>query len=65
MPVRVTEDPPDEEVWGFRARPAADALWKELEAFYAVGNRTRCDEVRASLRIPTETCWRPMYFRRQ
>jgi hypothetical protein len=65
VPVRVTGDPHDEEAWGFRARPAADALWKEVEVFYAVGNRTRCDEVRASLGTPTEACWGPVYFRRQ
>lgn len=64
-PVRVTGDPHDEEAWGFRARPATDALWREAEVFYAVGNRTQCDEVRASLGTPTEACWGPVYFRRQ
>lgn len=52
MPVRVTGDPHDEEAWGFRARPAADALWKEVEVFYGVGNRTRCDEVHWAKRGP-------------
>lgn len=65
VPIRVTGDPHDEEAWGFRARPAADALWREAEVFYAVGNQTRCDEVRASLGTPTEACWGPVYFRRQ
>lgn len=65
VPIRVTGDPHDEEAWGFRARPAADALWREPEVFYAVGNQTRCDEVRASLGTPTEACWGPVYFRRQ
>ena len=46
-------------------RPAADALWREAEVFYAVGNQARCDEVRASLGTPTEACWGPVYFRRQ
>ena len=65
VPIRVTGDPHDEEAWGFRARPAADALWREAEVFYAVGNQARCDEVRASLGTPTEACWGPVYFRRQ
>jgi hypothetical protein len=64
-PVRVTGDPRDEEAWGFRARPAANALWKEPEVFYAVGDRTRCDQVRAVLGTPTEECWGPVYFRRE
>ena len=64
-PVRVTGDPRDEEAWGFRARPAANALWKEPEVFYAVGDRTRCDQVRAALGTPTEECWGPVYFRRE
>jgi len=64
-PVRVTGDPADEEAWGFRARPAANALWKESEVFYAVGDRARCDQVRAALSTPTEACWGPVYFRRR
>ena len=64
-PVRVTGDPRDEEAWGFRARPAANALWKEPEVFYAVGDRIRCDQVRAVLSTPTEECWGPVYFRRE
>jgi hypothetical protein len=40
---------------GFRARPAANALW-ESKVFYAVGSRARCDDVRAALATPTETC---------
>ena len=28
VPVHVTGDPHDEEAWGFRARPAANALWE-------------------------------------
>jgi hypothetical protein len=64
-PVHVTGDPHDEEAWGFRARPAANALWKEPEVLYAVGDRVRCDEVRAMLRTPSEACWGPVYFRRQ
>lgn len=63
--VRVTGDPRDEEAWGFRARPAANALWKEPEVLYAVGDRTRCDQVRAALGTPTEACWGPVYFRRE
>ena len=63
-PVRVTGDPHDEEAWGFRARPAANALWKEPEVFYAVGDRARCDEVRAALGTPSEACWGPVYFHR-
>jgi len=54
-----------EEAWGFRARPAATALFKEPEVFYAVGNQARCDQVRAALSTPTEACWGPVYFRRQ
>ena len=65
VPIRVTGDPHDEEAWGFRARPTADALLREAEVFYAVGNLTRCDEVRASLGTPTEACWGPVYFRRR
>ena len=64
-PVRVTGDPRDEEAWGFRARPAVTALWREPEVFYAVGDRTRCDQVRAGLGTPTEECWGPVYFRRE
>jgi hypothetical protein len=64
-PVHVTGDPRDEEAWGFRARPAANALWKEPEVLYAVGDRARCDEVRAALDTPSEACWGPVYFRRQ
>ena len=63
--VHVTGDPHDEEAWGFRARPAANALWKEPEVLYAVGDRARCDEVRAALDTPSEACWGPVYFRRQ
>ncbi len=63
--IRVTGNPADEEAWGFRARPAANALWKEPEVFYAVGDRTRCDEVRLVLGAPTEACWGPVYFRRE
>jgi hypothetical protein len=63
--VRVTGDRADEEAWGFRARPTANALWKEPEVFYAVGDRARCDEVRAALGTPTEACWGPVYFRRE
>jgi hypothetical protein len=62
--VHVTGDPRDEEAWGFRARPAADALWKEPEVLYAVGDLGRCDEVRVALATPTEACWGPVYFRR-
>jgi hypothetical protein len=64
VPVHVTGDPHDEEAWGFRARPAANALWKEAEVLYAVGDRTQCDRVRAVLGRPTEECWGPVYFRR-
>jgi hypothetical protein len=64
-PVRVTGDPRDEEAWGFRARPAASALWKEPEVLYAVGDRARRDAVRAVLDTPSEACWGPVYFRRQ
>ena len=64
-PVHVTGDPHDEEAWGFRARPAADALWREPEVLYAVGDRGRCDEVRVALGTPTEACWGPVYFRRR
>lgn len=64
-PVRVTGDPRDEEAWGFRARPATDALWKEPQALYAVGDRARCDAVRAVLDTPSEACWGPVYFRRE
>ena len=64
-PIRVTGDPRDEEAWGFRARPAADALWKEPQALYAVGDRARCDAVRAVLHTPSEACWGPVYFRRE
>lgn len=63
--VRVTGDPRDEEALGFRARPAANAVWKEPEVLYAVGDRVRCDQVRKALRTPTEACWGPVYFRRQ
>ena len=62
--VRVTGNPADEEAWGFRARPEANPLWKEPEVFYAVGDRARCDQVRAALSTPTEACWGPVYFRR-
>ena len=34
-PCIVIGDPHDEEAWGFRARPAANALWKEPEVLYA------------------------------
>jgi hypothetical protein len=64
-PVQVTGNPRDEEAWGFRARPAPDALWKESRVFYAVGDRTHCDEVRVALDVPTEACWGPVYFRRE
>jgi len=50
---------------GSRARPAANALWKEPEVLYAVGDRARCDEVRAALGTPSEACWGPVYFRWQ
>ena len=63
--IQVTGDPADEESWGFRARPAATALFKEPEVFYAVGDRARCDQVRAALSTPTEACWGPVYFRRE
>ena len=63
--IQVTGDPADEEAWGFCARPAATALFKEPEVFYAVGDRARCDQVRAALSTPTEACWGPVYFRRQ
>jgi hypothetical protein len=63
--MRVTRHPVDEEAWGFRARPAANALWKEPEVFYAVGDRARCDEVRAALGTPTEACWGLVYFREE
>jgi hypothetical protein len=63
--VHATRDPHDEEAWGFRARPAADALWKEPQVLYAVGDRARCDQVRAALSTPTEACWGPVYFRRE
>jgi len=46
-------------------RPAANALWKEPEVLYAVGDRARCDEVRAALDTPSEACWGPVYFQRQ
>jgi hypothetical protein len=61
--LQVTGDPA--EAWGFRARPAATALFEEPEVFYAVGDRARCDQVRAVLNTPTEACWGPVYFRRQ
>ena len=63
--VRTTGVPTDEEAWGFRARPAANALWREPEVLYAVGSRARCDEVRAALGTPTEACWGPVFFRRE
>jgi hypothetical protein len=63
--VRTTSDPGDEEAWGFRARPPANALWREPEVLYAVGNRARCDEVRAVLGTPTEACWGPVFFKRE
>jgi len=63
--VRVTGDPADEEAWGFRARPVANALVREPEVLYAVGNRERCDEVRAALGTPSEACWGPVYFKRE
>ena len=63
--VRVTGDPADEEAWGFRARPAANALWKEPEVFYAVGDQAKCEEVRTALSTPSEACWGPVYFRRE
>lgn len=63
--VRVTGDPGDEEAWGFRARPAPNALWKEAQVIYAVGDQARCDKVRAVLGTPTEACWGPVYFRRE
>jgi hypothetical protein len=63
--VRTTSDPADEEAWGFRARPAANALWREPEVLYAVGDRARCDEVRAALGTPTEACWGPVFFKRE
>jgi hypothetical protein len=63
--IQVTGDPADEEAWGFRARPAATALFKEPEVLYAVGDRARCDQVRAALSTPTEACWGPVYFRRE
>jgi hypothetical protein len=50
---------------GFETRPAVNALWKEPEVFYAVGDRTRCDQVRAVLGTPTEECWKPVYLRRE
>ena len=64
-PIHVTGDPHDEEAWGFRARPGADSIWKESQVLYAVGNRMRCDEVRATLQTPSEACWGPVYFRRE
>ena len=64
-PIRVTGDPRDEEAWGFRARPAANALWKEPQVLYAVGDQARCDAVRAMLDTPSEACWGPVYFRRE
>jgi len=63
--IRVTGDPHDEEAWGSRARPGADSIWKESQVPYAVGNRMRCDEVRATLQTPSEGCWGPVYFRRE
>ncbi len=63
--IRVTGDPHDEEAWGFRARPGANSIWKESQVLYAVGNRMRCDEVRATLQTPSEGCWGPVYFRRE
>ncbi len=63
--IEVSGDPADEEAWGFRARPAPSALWKEAQVFYAVGSRARCDEVRAVIGTPTEACWGPVYFRRK
>jgi hypothetical protein len=63
--VRTTGVPTDEEAWGFRARPAANALWREPEVLYAVGSRARCDAVRAALGTPTEACWGPVFFRRE
>jgi hypothetical protein len=63
--IRVTGDPHDEEAWGFRARPGADSIWKESQILYAVGDRMRCDEVRATLQTPSEACWGPVYFRRE
>ena len=63
--IQVTGDPAEEEAWGLRARPAATALFKEPEVFYAVGDQARCDQVRAALGTPTEACWGPVYFRRE
>ena len=33
--------------------------------FDTVGDRARCDEVRAVLGTPSEACWGPVLFRRQ
>ncbi len=63
--IQVTGNPADEEAWGFRARPAPNALWREAEVFYAVGNHERCDAVRVALGTPSEACWGPVYFRRK
>ena len=63
--IRVTGEPHDEEAWGFRARPGAGSMWRESQILYAVGNRMRCDEVRAALKTPAEACWGPVYFRRE
>jgi hypothetical protein len=58
-------DPADEEAWGFRARPAANARWREPEVFYAVGSRARGDDGWAGLATPSEACWGPVSFRRE
>jgi hypothetical protein len=63
--IHVTGNPADEEAWGFRARPVPNALWREPEIIYSVGDRARCDAARAALGTPTEACWGPVYFRRE
>jgi len=50
---------------GFETRPAVNALWKESEGFYAGGDRTRCDQIRAVLGTTTEERWKPGYLRRE
>ncbi len=70
--VRVTGDPRDEEAWGIHAtgvsRSKAGAAWARPGVYYSVGDRARCDEVRAAMSrsgTSSQECWGPTYFRRE
>jgi len=70
--VQITGNRADEEAWGIRAtgitKAKADTVWATPGVYYAVGDRARCDQVRAVLSMTgtsTEECWGPTYFRRQ